>query len=68
MQKSGCGDVRAPFLWYDRAAKILRQIWLIRLPLDPCVFLSREGSDLPKTVAEENIERHSCFARGRLLW
>ena len=52
MLKSGFGDVRAPRLWYDKAARDLFQIGFVRHPLDRCVFMSFEGVDLPKSVAE----------------
>ena len=52
MLKSGFGDVRAPRLWYDKAARDLCQIGFVRHPLDRCVFMSFEGIDLPKSVSE----------------
>ena len=50
MLKSVFGDVRAPRLWYDKAARDLCQIGFVRHPLDRCVFMSFEGLDLPKSV------------------
>ena len=52
MLKSGFGDVRAHRLWYDKAVRDLCQIGFARHPLDRCVFMSFEGVDLPKSVAE----------------
>ena len=52
MSKSGFGDVRAPRLWYDKAARDLCQIVFARHSLDRCVFLSFKGVDLPKSVVE----------------
>ena len=48
MLKSGFGDVRAPRMWYVRAARNLCQIGFVRHPLDRCVFMSFNGVDLPK--------------------
>ena len=39
-------------LWYDKAARDLCQIGFARHPLDCCVFMSFNGGDLPKSVAE----------------
>ena len=52
MLKSGFGDVRAPHLWYDKAARDLCQIGFARHPFDRCVFMSFKGVDLAKSVAE----------------
>ena len=52
MLKSGFGDVSAPHLWYDKAARDLCQIGFARHPLDRCVFMSFNGGDLPKSVSE----------------
>ena len=52
MLKSGFGDVRAPRLWYDKAARDLCQIGFARHPLDRCVFMSFNGGGLPKSVSE----------------
>ena len=49
MLKSGFGDVRAPRVWYDKAARELCQIGFARHPLDRCSF---KGVDLSKSVAE----------------
>ena len=52
MLKSGFGDVRAPRLWCDKAARDLCQFGFARHPLDRCVFMSFNGGDLPKSVSE----------------
>ena len=56
MLKYGFGDVRAPRLWYDKAARDLCQIGFARHLLDRCVFMSFNGGDLPKSV-DEGMER-----------
>ena len=52
LQRLGFGDVRAPRLWYDKAARDLCQIGFALYPLDRCVFMSFNGGDLPKSVSE----------------
>ena len=47
--------MRAPRLWYDKAARDLCQVGFAR-PLDRCVFMSFNGGDLPKSV-NEGMER-----------
>ena len=58
MLKSGFGDVRAPRLWSDKAARDLCQIGFARHPLDRCVCMSLKGGDLPKSVSEGILGLH----------